>query len=93
MEQKTGKVKALLFVALAVIVFFVVLTIGQCIILIPAMVKAAIEDGWRELNGIHVPKRRGYGKRAVCRRSTLCYRNGDMVLFWLCKKREKSRYI
>ncbi|WP_026513146.1 CPBP family intramembrane glutamic endopeptidase [Butyrivibrio sp. LB2008] len=45
MEQKTGKVKALLFVALAIIVFFVVLTIGQCIILIPAMVKAAIEEG------------------------------------------------
>ena len=45
MEQKTGKVKALLFVVLAVIVFFVVLTIGQCIVLVPAMVKAAIEEG------------------------------------------------
>ena len=45
MEKKSGKVKAILFSILVMIVFFVVLTIGQYIVLFPEMMKAVAEEG------------------------------------------------
>jgi len=52
MMEKSSKIKALLFTVLVVVVFFVVLTIGQLFVIVPEMFKIVAEQGITDVESL-----------------------------------------